>query len=163
MSTAFNKAKPFWLFSEGWIPYIAKDQSSHLVYIYQHMHDNKRNLSSMGRWSCEIIMKEKTPLPDYSMAGRSFGFQMLDIETSKSRSEVSKPNSLKITSFSKASPLQREPFLTMFYTIDLSPLLLTKWGLTIISSYQSCNCKPFLSKVSLYLFFSLRRRLYYFV
>ena len=47
-------------------------------------------------------------------------FRMLDFENSNSKSEVSKPNSMKITS------LQRELFLTMFYTVKLSPLLVTK-------------------------------------
>ena len=53
-------------------------------------------------------------------------FQMLDFETSISKSEISKLNSWKITSFSKTTFLQREPFLTMFYTINSSPLLGTK-------------------------------------
>ena len=34
-------------------------------------------------------------------------------------------NSRKITSFSKTKSLQRKPFLTMFYTVNLSPLLVT--------------------------------------
>ena len=50
-------------------------------------------------------------------------FQMLDFEISKSNSEVSKSDSLKITSFTKTTSLQREPFLTMYYIINLSPLL----------------------------------------
>ena len=45
---------------------------------------------------------------------------MLDFGTSKSNSEVSKSNSWKFTSFSKTTLLQREPFLTMFYTINSS-------------------------------------------
>ena len=49
-------------------------------------------------------------------------FQMLDFETSNSKSEVSKSNSWKNTSFSKTTSLQREPFLTMFYTVNLSPI-----------------------------------------
>ena len=53
-------------------------------------------------------------------------FQMLDFEASNSKSEVSKSNLQKITSLSKTMSLQREPFLTMFYTINLSPLLDTK-------------------------------------
>ena len=65
-------------------------------------------------------MKEKTPLSHKVVC-----FQMLDFETSNSKSEVSKSNSMKITSFSKTSSLRREPFLTMFYTINLSPLLVT--------------------------------------
>ena len=53
-------------------------------------------------------------------------------ETSNSKSEVSKSNSWKITSFLKTKSLQRELFLTMFYTINLSPLLVTKKGIMII-------------------------------
>ena len=49
-------------------------------------------------------------------------FLMLDFETSNSKLEVSKSNSWKITSFSKTKSLQRELFLTMFYTINLSPI-----------------------------------------
>ena len=66
-------------------------------------------------------MKEKTPLSHKVVC-----FQMLDLETSNSKLEVSKSNSWKITSLSKTTPLQREPFLTMFYTTNLSPLLVTK-------------------------------------
>ena len=40
---------------------------------------------------------------------------MLDFGTSNSKLEVSKSNSWKITSFSKTAPLQREPFLTIFF------------------------------------------------
>ena len=68
-------------------------------------------------------------------------FQMLDFETSNSKSEVSKSNSSKITSFSKTTSLQRVLFLTMFYTINLSPLLVFKKGfmlITILSNYQQC-------------------------
>jgi hypothetical protein len=48
---------------------------------------------------------------------------MVDFETSSSKLEVSKSNSWKITSFLKTMALQRELFLTMFYTINLSPLI----------------------------------------
>ena len=64
---------------------------------------------------------------------------MVDFETSSSKSEVSKSNSWKITSFSKTMALQREPFLTMFYTINLSLLLIIKKGfmlIFILSNYQ---------------------------
>ena len=47
----------------------------------------------------------------------------------------------KITCFSKTTLLQREPFLTMFYTIKLSPLLITKYVfmlIIILSYYQKC-------------------------
>ena len=65
-------------------------------------------------------------------------FQMLDFETSSSKSEVSKSNSWKFAPFSKTMLLQRMPFLTMFYTINLSPLLVIKKGfmLIIILSYN---------------------------
>ena len=52
-------------------------------------------------------------------------FPMLDFETSNSKSEV-KSNSLKSITFSKTTSLQGEPFLAMFYTINLSQLLVTK-------------------------------------
>ena len=116
---------------------IVKDQSSHLVYlnicIKQHTCEN---LSSIGHRSCEIIMKEKTPLPHKVVC-----FQMLDFETSKSNFEFSKSNLWKITSFSKSLLLQRELFLTMFYTVNSSPLLITKQGfmlIIILSNYQQC-------------------------
>ena len=92
------------------------------------------NLSSIDRRSCEIIMKEKTPLSHGVVC-----FQKLDFENSNSQSEVSKSNPLKITSFLKTTLLQRELFLTMFYTINLSPLLVTKKGfmlVIILSNYQ---------------------------
>ena len=91
--------------------------------VSQHMHkiSNLKNFCSIGHLSCEIIMKEKTPLSPEVVC-----FPMLDFETSNSKSEVSKSNSWKITSFSKTTSLQKEPFLTMFYSINLSPLLVTK-------------------------------------
>ena len=63
-------------------------------------------------------MEEKTPLY----------FKILDIDTSKLNSEVSKSNLWKITSFSETTSLQLEPFLTMFYTINLSNKLVTNKG-----------------------------------
>ena len=64
---------------------------------------------------------------------------MLDFETSNSKLEVLKSNSQKITSFSKTTLLQRELFLTIFYTINLSPLLVIKKSfmmIIILSNYQ---------------------------
>ena len=97
---------------------IVNDHVSHLVYL---------NI-------CELIMEEKT-----SLSHEVVCFQMLDFGTSKSKYEVSKSNSnilVETTSFSKTALLQREPFLTMFYTctINSSPLLVTKsvFMLTII-------------------------------
>ena len=64
---------------------------------------------------------------------------MLDFDTSNSKSEVSKSNSWKITYFSKSTSLQREPFLTMFFTINSSPMLVTMSVFKLIfvlSNYQ---------------------------
>ena len=63
-------------------------------------------------------MNDKTP-----MSHEVVCFQMLDFETSKSYSEVSKSNSWKITSFSVTSEGADS---NMFYTTNLSPLLVTK-------------------------------------
>ena len=80
-------------------------------------------------------MKEITPLShDFCVC-----FQMLDFEASNSKSVVSKSNLWKIASFSKTMALQRESFLTMFYSINLSPLLVTKKSfmlIIILSNYQ---------------------------
>ena len=68
-------------------------------------------------------------------------FRCLISRPQNSKLEVSKSNSWKATPFSKTTSLQREPFLTMFYTTNLSPLLVTKLGfmLTIIlSNNQKC-------------------------
>ena len=80
------------------------------------------------------INERKTPLSHEVVC-----FQMLDFETSNSKSEVSKSDSWKINSFSKTALLQRVPFLTRFYTINLSPLLVTENGfmlIIILSNYQ---------------------------
>ena len=61
------------------------------------------------------------------MKEKTLCFQMFDFETSKSHSEVSKSNSWKITSFSKTLSFQRELFLTMFNTNNISPLLVIKF------------------------------------
>ena len=104
--------------------------------IFQHMQD----ITNM--WKFELNqssklrdnVKEKTPLSHEVVC-----FEMLDFETSTSKSEVSKSNLRKMISFSKTKSLQRELFLTMFYTINLSPLLVIKKGFMIIimlSNYQ---------------------------
>jgi hypothetical protein len=54
-------------------------------------------------------------------------------------------------------PLQREPFLTMFDTINLSPLLVTKKGfmlIIILSNYQYC---PSMATVNAEAFFVQER------
>ena len=85
------KKKTFFLKRHWTLLVIVKDQSSHLVYLNICI-----RLSSIRCRSCEIIMKEQTPLSHEVVC-----FQMLDFETSNSKSEVSKSNSWKITSFSK--------------------------------------------------------------
>ena len=79
-------------------------------------------------------MEEKTPLSHEVVC-----FQMLDFETSNSKSEFSKSSSLKITSSSETTFLLSEPFLTMFNTFNLSQLLVTNQGfmlIIILSNYQ---------------------------
>ena len=79
-------------------------------------------------------MKEKTPL-SYEVVC----FLMLDFETSSLEFEVSKTNSWKIASFTKTTSLQMELFFTMFYTINLSLLLVIKKGFLMIfflTNYQ---------------------------
>ena len=90
---------------------VVKDQSSHLVYlnICIEQQTNKNWSLTIDRRSCEIIMKETTPLSHEVVC-----FQMLAFETSNSKSEVSKSNSGKITSFTKTTSLQREPFLNNY-------------------------------------------------
>ena len=74
-----------------------KDQSSHFVYLNIYIKQPTcENFSSIGRRTCEILMKEKTPLSHEVVC-----FEILDFETSNSNLEVSKSNSWKITSFSK--------------------------------------------------------------
>ena len=76
-----------------------------------------------------------------TLVTRSCVLSRLDFETSNSKLEVPKSNSWKITSFAKTTSLQRKPFLTMSYTINLSPLLVSKWGfmlIIILSNYQWC-------------------------
>ena len=85
-------------------------------------------LSSTGRRSCEI--KGTSSLPQI----------VCDFGTSKSNSEVSESNSWKITSFSKTSSLQSEPFLTMCYFYH-HQLLVTRYQvrymlIIIYSNYQ---------------------------
>ena len=54
-----------------------------------------------------------------------------------------------MTSFLKTTLLQREPFLTMFYTTNSSPLLNTKqvfMPTIILSNYQLCPVHLILDK-----------------
>ena len=101
--------------------------------VSQHMH-KITNLWKFERRSCEITMTEKTLLSHEVVC-----FQMLDLENSNFKLEVSKSNSWKITSFSKTTLLSREPFLTMLYTTNSSPLLVTKWGFMLIIIWVITN------------------------
>ena len=95
-------------------------------------------------------MKEKPPLSHKVVV-----CQMLDFETSNSNSEVSKSNSWKITSFWTTTLLQRESFLTMFYTINISPLLNTKKGFMLIIILKNLPIVSTASKIQwdLYMIF----------
>ena len=90
----------------------------------QHMHKIsnlwKFELDRSSEWQ-DNYERKKTPLSHEVVC-----VKMVDFETSTSKLEVSKSNSWKITPFSKTRLLQRELFLTKFYTINLSPLLVTK-------------------------------------
>ena len=66
-------------------------------------------------------LRDKNKISNTLVTLKVVCFQMLDFETLISKSEVSKLNSWKITSFSKGTPLQREPFTTMFHTNTLLP------------------------------------------
>ena len=81
-------------------------------------------MGSIGHRSCEKIMKEKTPLSSGFVC-----FQVGIIEW-------------EITSFSKSPLLQSEPFLTMCYTINNSPLLVPSKFLFVLSNYQSTCTFP---------------------
>ena len=92
--------------------------------VTRHMHKitTCETLSLICRWSCEITLKEKkTPLSQEVVC-----FQIVDSETSKSKLEVSKSNSWKMTPFSKTTSLRRELFLTICYAINLSPYSLPR-------------------------------------
>ena len=88
--------------------------------VSKHMHKITNLWKFELNWSSKLRdMNEikKTPLSHEVVC-----FHMLDFETSNSKLEVSKSKSWKITFFLKTTSLQREPFLTIFYTINLSPL-----------------------------------------
>ena len=109
------------------------------VGVSQHMHTvtNLWKYELNRLLGSEIIMKEKyTPVAPWSH--EVMCFQMLYFETSNSNSEVSKIKIME--NFLKTMSLQWEPFLTMFYYINLSPLLVIKTGFIMIviifSNYQ---------------------------
>ena len=106
------------------------------VSVSQHMH------KITNLWKFELNRSSKLR-DNYerknTLVTRSCVLSVLDFETSNSKLEVLKSNLWKITSFSKTTLLQRELFLTMFYTTNLSPLLVTNKGfmlIIILSNYQ---------------------------
>ena len=105
--------------------------------VSQHMHKITNLWKFELNWSSNL--RDNYERKKHPCHTKLCAFRWLIFETSSSKSEVFKSNSWKITSFSKTTFLQREPFLTMFYTINLSPLIVTKWGIILIiilSSYQ---------------------------
>ena len=102
-------------------------------------------------WSSKLRDKngreKKTPLSHKLCA---FCFQMLEFRN-LSWGLKFKLNSW-VNFFSKTTLLQREPFLTLFYTINSYPFLTTKsvFKLTIIlSNYQKCPAVPLKNKNTL--------------
>ena len=111
---------------------IVKHQSSHLAYKLNPSMHKITNLwkfeLNIGRRSGEIIKKK-------NLVTRSCVLKMFDFETSKSNFEVSKSTSWKITIFSKTTLHQRESYLTMFYTINLSLWLVTNTSKVYATDY----------------------------
>ena len=107
-----------------------------LSYTFRHF-QLRFVLSSIGLRSCEITMKEKTPLSHKVMC-----FKMLDFETSNSKLEVSKSNSWKITSFSKTIYVTSEGAVS-HNVLYYQPLPITRYQvrfmlIIILSNYQQC-------------------------
>ena len=106
--------------------------SSHLVCLnIRCMHKITNLWKFKLDWSSELwdnCERKKHPCPTKLCAFT------IDFTTSNSKLEISKSNSWKIASVSKTMSVQREPFLTMFYTINLSPLRF--YDKIILSNYQ---------------------------
>ena len=97
---------------------ILKDQPSHLVYL------NNRSVKNLPQnWSSTLRDNNERKNTNVT---RSCVLSCLISEPQnlnrRSRNQIPE----KTTSFSKTTLLQRERFLTMFYTINSSPLLVTK-------------------------------------
>ena len=102
---------------------IVKDQSSHLVGVSQRMHKITNLWKYELNWSSKLqdnnerkntLVTRSYVLSDAWFRDLNILFWGLEIKF------------VEITSFSNTTPLQREPFLTMFYTINSSPLHVTK-------------------------------------
>ena len=103
-----------------WLPIMSSALKTVFSLVSQHMH------KTTNLWKFELYWLRDNNGCTKHLSQEIVFFQMLDFETSTSNSAVSKSNSWKITPFSKTTPFQREPFLTTFYTINPSPLLVTK-------------------------------------
>ena len=75
---------------------------------------NNKPVNSIGRWSCKIIMEEKTPL------SHEFLFRCLILRPQTPILTSQNLIRRKITSFLKTMLLQREPFLTMFQHLSIA-------------------------------------------
>ena len=86
-------------------------------------------MGSIGHQSCEKMMEKPTPVGRICVL-----------------SDKNKRSLLlffwEMTSFSKSTLLQREPFLKMFHTINSSPMLITKSVfklILVLGNYQTCT------------------------
>ncbi len=114
--------------------------------VSQHMHKITNLWKFELNWSSELRNNNgtKNTLVTRSCVLSDAWFRDLTREVRDLTREVEVSRSIQIlyweiTSFSKTTLLQREPFLTMFYTINSSSLLVTNkvFMLTIIlSNYQ---------------------------
>ena len=121
-----------------WTPLvIVKDQSSHLVYLKIIMNKITNSLKFLTQLVVKVAREKKWK--KNTLLTRSVCFRKLDFGTSKSNSEVSKPNSnifVENYFFLENYVTSEGPFLTMLYTTNSSTLLVTTkvFTLTIISS-----------------------------
>ena len=115
---AFFKGTP-------WTPLvIVKDQSSHFVHLNICINNKPvEKLNSTCRRSCERIVGKNTPLSHKLCAFRCLNWR----PQLRSRIKFKYLNEFFIFFFSKTMFLQREPFPTMFYTTNSSPLVFTKY------------------------------------
>ena len=128
---------------------IVKDQSSHLVYLNICIKwQTCGNFSSIGRRSCEKLMKEKKILSHHGHR-KLYAFRCL-ISIPQNNSELSRNRICGKLLLSRKiyTSHQRELFLTMFYTINLSSLLVIKKGFMMIIILRvliPCIMKVFLA------------------
>ena len=105
------------------------------IIFYFKIYYTCENLSSIGRRSCEITMKEEKHTCHTKLCAFRCLISRPHILNLRSRNQVHG----KLLLSRKLHCLQREPFLTMFYTINSYPILVTKKGfmlIIILSNYQ---------------------------